>query len=65
MRNLKRFKDLKAAGVVGNWPQLDRLVKKHNFPPGRMLSDNTRAWTEEEIDQWVDTRPVAGNCEAA
>ncbi|WP_202349998.1 helix-turn-helix transcriptional regulator [Mesorhizobium sp. 113-1-2] len=59
MRKLKRFNDLKADKVVGNWPQLKRLVEKHNFPPGRMLGDNTRVWFEDEVDEWLESRPLA------
>ena len=25
-----------------------------------MIGVNTRAWTEDEIDAWIESRPVAG-----
>ena len=55
---LVRFKHLKERRIVENWPTLKRLQDKHNFPLGRLLGDNTRAWTEAEIDAWLDARPA-------
>ena len=54
-----RFKNLKQRRIVENWPQLKRLVERHNFPPGRLLGLNTRVWAEDEIDRWLDARPTA------
>jgi predicted DNA-binding transcriptional regulator AlpA len=53
-----RFTDLKTAGVVNNRVTLHRLIKFQQFPPGRLLGPNTRAWTETEIQAWLDARPV-------
>jgi predicted DNA-binding transcriptional regulator AlpA len=56
-----RFRDLKARGIAASWAQLDNLIKKYGFPPGRMLGPATRAWDlEEEIEPWLAARPVAG-----
>jgi len=55
-----RFRDLEARGIVASWTQLKRLIGKYEFPPGRMLSPNIRAWAEEEIDEWFKSRPVEG-----
>jgi predicted DNA-binding transcriptional regulator AlpA len=55
---LLRYTDLKAASVVNSRVDLGRKIKFHGFPPGRLLSPNTRAWTEPEIVAWVDSRPV-------
>jgi hypothetical protein len=55
---LFRFADLKARGIVGSYPQLKRLQQLHGFPLGRMLSPNCRAWSEAEIDEWFQSRPV-------
>jgi predicted DNA-binding transcriptional regulator AlpA len=52
-----RFKDLKARGIVGNWPTLLRWIKDEGFPPGRYLAPNTRAWSEAEIEAWLAARP--------
>jgi predicted DNA-binding transcriptional regulator AlpA len=56
-----RFRDLKARGIADSWAQLDNLVTKCGFPPGRMLGPATRVWDlEEEIEPWLAARPVAG-----
>jgi hypothetical protein len=57
MTVLLRFRDLRARGIVNSWPQLKRLQQLHGFPLGRMLSPNCRAWTEEEVDEWIVSRP--------
>ena len=54
-----RFSDLKRRGIVNSWPVLRRRVERDGFPPGRMLGPNTRAWTEEEVQVWIDSRPTA------
>jgi hypothetical protein len=58
LAKLLRYTDLKAAGIVGNRVTLARLIKTQQFPPGRLLGQNTRAWTEPEIEHWLDTRPA-------
>jgi hypothetical protein len=60
IKKLLRFHHLKERNVVKSWAQLKRLQDLYGFPQGRMLSPNVRTWTEEEIDTWVDSRPVAG-----
>lgn len=57
---LLRFRDLQERRIVASWPQLRNLLRSQNFPPGRMIGVNTRAWTEDEIDAWIESRPVAG-----
>ena len=48
-QKILRFADLKSHGGCCNWPQLRRLcVEKNGFPPGRMLGENSRFWTERE-----------------
>lgn len=47
---LLRFRDLKARGVVNNYPTLYRWIEHEGFPPGMMLGPNSRAWRESEID---------------
>ena len=58
MTVILRFADLKRNGIVNSWPQLKRLQADQKFPPGRMLSPNIRGWTEAEIDEWIESRPV-------
>jgi len=57
---LVRFPDLKARGIIKSWPMLKRRIQRDGFPPGRMIGPNSRAWTESEIEQWLDSRPLAG-----
>jgi hypothetical protein len=54
-----RFRDLKARGIVENWTQLRKMIEKENFPPGKLLSPSVRAWTDDEIAGWLETRPTA------
>jgi predicted DNA-binding transcriptional regulator AlpA len=55
---LLRYRHLKERHVVENWAQLQRLIKQQGFPAGRLLGPNTRVWTEDEVVDWVSTRPV-------
>jgi predicted DNA-binding transcriptional regulator AlpA len=59
-RKWLRFRDLKARGLVNSWPMLKRRIERDGFPPGRMLGPNIRAWTEDEIEEYEDSRPTAG-----
>lgn len=56
-----RFADLRERGIVKSWPQLKRMQEDHGFPPGRMLSPNVRIWTEDEIEKFIDLRPVGND----
>ena len=58
MRTYRRYADLKARGVVKNRTQLKNMIEKYNFPRGRLISPNVRVWTDEEIDTYIDSRPV-------
>jgi Prophage CP4-57 regulatory protein (AlpA) len=55
-----RFADLKARGIITSRPMLLRRIEHDGFPPGRMLGANTRAWPENEIDAWLESRPIGG-----
>lgn len=59
MTTFLRFADLKDRGIVSNWVTLRNWIKKQGFPAGRMLGPNTRVWTEEEINAFLETRPAA------
>jgi predicted DNA-binding transcriptional regulator AlpA len=58
--NLLRMPDLKARRIVNSWPMLKRRIEYDNFPPGRMIGPNSRAWTEDEVEDWIASRPTAG-----
>jgi hypothetical protein len=40
---------------------MQRLIDLENFPEGRWLSPNCRAWTEDEIAAWLASRPVGSD----
>ncbi|MBT4016608.1 MAG: hypothetical protein HOE62_01565 [Alphaproteobacteria bacterium] len=50
------YADLKADGIVGNRTQLGRLIELDDFPPGFLLSANSRRWTELEVAEWLQKR---------
>jgi hypothetical protein len=58
MRTYLRYSDLKNRGLVKNRTQLKNMIDNYGFPPGRLLSPNVRAWTDEEVDNYVDNCPV-------
>jgi hypothetical protein len=53
-----RFRDLKARGIVNNWPTLQNRINKFGFRPGRLIGPNARAWTETEVEAWIAGRPT-------
>ena len=53
-----RFHDLYERGIAKSWPQLKNLQDKYGFPKGRLIGGNTRAWSEEEIAAWLESRPT-------
>jgi hypothetical protein len=56
---LVRFDDLAAAGFVGSWTQLLRMIADEGFPAGTLLSANVRAWRLDELEAWLESRPSA------
>ena len=54
-----RFTELKARGIVKNWPTLRNRINKQGFPPGKLTGPNERTWTEQEVKDWIDSRPTA------
>jgi predicted DNA-binding transcriptional regulator AlpA len=60
MTTLLRFPDLQERGIARSWAQLKNLQRRYGFPVGRMLSANSRVWTEQEVDEWLVDRPVEG-----
>ena len=56
---LIRYNDLVENGVVSSRMTLKRMIDDQGFPPGRLVTPNARAWTEAEVNQWIEERPVA------
>jgi hypothetical protein len=52
-----RFRNLREAGIVVSWEQLSQLIDRYGFPPGRLLSPNTRVWDLDEVRKWLSNRP--------
>lgn len=61
MKRLVRFADMKERGIVTNWPTLLRWIDREGFPSGIKLGPNTRAWTEDEIEAWLEARRSASD----
>jgi hypothetical protein len=53
-----RKADIIAAGIASGPKQIDVMIRRFQFPPGRLLSPAVRAWELTEIICWLDTRPV-------
>ena len=49
---------LEAAGIVNSWTALRYKIEHNGFPTGRYIGPNSRAWTAEEVQQWIDARPT-------
>ena len=54
-----RFRDLKERGIVSNRVTLANWIQDQGFPPGRLIGPNVRAWTEDEIADYLERRPTA------
>jgi predicted DNA-binding transcriptional regulator AlpA len=52
-----RFADLQARGIVRTWQGLRYLQHHQGFPPGRLLGPSSRAWTADELNEWLASRP--------
>jgi predicted DNA-binding transcriptional regulator AlpA len=55
---LLRFHELKARGIVSNRVTLREWIENEGFPVGMQLGPRTRAWTEEEVEEWLADRPA-------
>lgn len=55
---LIRLADLKELGIIDSHQTLSIRIEKQGFPPGRLLGPNTRAWTEDEVSEWLNSRPA-------
>jgi predicted DNA-binding transcriptional regulator AlpA len=58
-RRLIRFKELQELGVVGDWDSLYDLIRRHGFPAGYKISHKVRAWDEDSVLSWLETRRAA------
>jgi predicted DNA-binding transcriptional regulator AlpA len=58
VKTLFRYDDLLARKIVKSRAQLQRLIQRHRFPPGKLISPNCRVWEETELDAWFAARPT-------
>jgi predicted DNA-binding transcriptional regulator AlpA len=56
---LIRYDELVAKGVVNSRMTLKRLIDSQNFPRGVLITPNSRAWREDEVETWIASRPAA------
>ena len=56
---LLRYNDLVERGIVASRMTLWRLIREHDFPAGKLITPNARAWEEEEVSGWIASRPSA------
>ena len=56
---LLRFPDLFERGIAKSKMTLHRLIRDEGFPAGILVTPNSRAWTEELVNDWVANRPSA------
>jgi hypothetical protein len=59
MTKLLRFSDLKERRIAENWNRVRRLQQEQGFPPGFLLSPQCRVWTEQEVEDWLQSRRLA------
>jgi predicted DNA-binding transcriptional regulator AlpA len=59
MRKRLRYRDLLALKIVRNRPTLRNWIRDRGFPPGQLTGPNSRTWDEGEVEDWLNSRPVA------
>jgi hypothetical protein len=57
--NYLRFPVLKDRDIVRNWTTLGRLINEQGFPPGIRIGAQARAWREDEVEAWLESRRIA------
>ena len=59
------YPELKEKGIPWSRMHIDRLEKAGTFPKRRELGANTVGWDEEEIEEWLASRPIKAKAGAA
>ena len=54
---LWRYRDLKERGFVKSRAQLKKMIDEYGFPEGKLLSPNTRTWTDQEVVAYYEACP--------
>jgi predicted DNA-binding transcriptional regulator AlpA len=58
MQRRLRFGDLLSLGIVQNRVTLTNWIRERGFPPGQLTGPNSRTWAENDVQRWLDSRPV-------
>jgi predicted DNA-binding transcriptional regulator AlpA len=53
-----RLKNLEERGIAKTHQAVRHMQIHQGFPLGRLLGPGTRVWTEDEINEWLASRPV-------
>jgi len=53
-----RLKNLEELGIAKTHQAVRHMQIHCGFPLGRLLGPGTRVWTEDEINEWLASRPV-------
>jgi hypothetical protein len=51
-------KNLEERGIAKTNQAVRHIQIHHGFPLGRLLGPGMRVWTEDEINEWLASRPV-------
>lgn len=65
MQRLLRYSDLKPRGIGFSRVHLARLEGAGRFPKRIRIGDNSIAWVESEVEQWLRERMAARSATAA
>jgi predicted DNA-binding transcriptional regulator AlpA len=53
-----RYRDLVERGIVNNRPTLANWIRDRGFPPGQLTGPNSRTWGEDEVQEYLASRPI-------
>ena len=59
MQKRLRYRDLEELGIVKNRPTLGNWIRDRGFPPGQLTGPNSRTWSVDEVQGWLDSRPTS------
>ncbi len=59
MATYLRFDDLRQRRIVNNRVTLGNWIRDRGFPPGILAGPNSRLWPEDQVDEWLASRPTA------
>ncbi len=51
-----RYRDLVDRQIVNNRTTLSRWIRDYDFPAGILLGPNSRAWSADQVEAWLEAR---------